>query len=160
MDFSETLSGLDTPPIGGFMELLNVMGGFESHAMLATPIQDAAAIVSPAMATDVVPPIVVQDNVVVVAPTMLSHVHDVVAIVTPTIPAPSQDTIAATTPTMLVQVQDVPAVVSPTMASPVEDDGCITPTKNSILQTSVSYFALNTSDVESNCYYVDKSILC
>jgi hypothetical protein len=61
---------------------------------------------------------------------------------------------------MLVQVQDVPAVVSPTMASPVEDDGCITPTKKSILQTSVSYFALNTSDVESNYYYVDKSILC
>jgi hypothetical protein len=38
MDFSETLPGLDTPPIGGFMELLNVMGGFERHAMLATPV--------------------------------------------------------------------------------------------------------------------------
>jgi hypothetical protein len=89
MDFSETLPGLDTPPIGGFMELLNVMGGFERHAMLATPIQDAAAIVSPAMATDVVPPIVVQDIAVVVAPTMMSPVHDAAAIVTPAIPAPA-----------------------------------------------------------------------
>jgi hypothetical protein len=72
--------------------------------MLATPVQDAAAIVSQAMATDVVSPIVVQDIAVVVAPTMLSHVHDIAAIVTPTILAPTQDTIAATTPTMLVQV--------------------------------------------------------
>lgn len=75
--------------------------------MLATPVQDAAAIVSPAMATDVVPPIVVQDIAVVVAPTMLSPIHDAAAIMTPAIPAPAQDTIAATTPTMLVQVQDV-----------------------------------------------------
>jgi hypothetical protein len=41
------------------------------------------------MATDVVPPIVVQDIAVVVAPTMMSPVHDAAAIVTPAIPAPA-----------------------------------------------------------------------
>jgi hypothetical protein len=53
---------------------------------------------------------------------------------------------------------DVVLLVSSAMAALVEGDDVLHQQKNCMLQTSVRYFALNPFDVESDCYYVDKSM--